>query len=69
MNNQQKSITYPLVILATLFLLTGCSDVVEGGAHMAYGFSTFMMGVLKFFIFIAVAVLIFGFIGSLFKSK
>jgi hypothetical protein len=55
-----------LSILLIMFVTSGCSDIIEGGAHIGYGITTFLIGLLKIGGIILLIVVVFAIIASFF---
>lgn len=50
-----------------MFITSGCSDLIEGGAHIGYGITTFLIGLLKIGGIILLIVVVFAIIASFFN--
>lgn len=57
-----------LSLLSISILLSSCSDIIDGTVHMAYGFTTFMLGLFKLVVFILIAILVIGLIVNIIKK-
>lgn len=55
-----------LSILLIMFVTSGCSDIIEGGAHIGYGITTFLIGLLKIGGIVLLIVVVFAIIASFF---
>lgn len=56
-----------LNVLLIMFVTSGCSDIIEGGAHIGYGITTFLIGLLKIGGIILLIVVVFAIIASFFN--
>lgn len=56
-----------LGVLLLMFITSGCSDLIEGGAHIGYGITTFLIGLLKIGGIILLIVVVFAIIASFFN--
>lgn len=58
-----------LGFLLLMFVTSGCSDIIEGGAHIGYGVTTVLLAIAKWVLIIIVGGLILAFIIGLFNRN
>lgn len=55
-------------LIGISILLSSCSDIIDGTAHMAYGFTTLMLGLFKLVIFLLLAIFVIALIVNIIKK-
>ncbi|WP_129595319.1 hypothetical protein [Seramator thermalis] len=55
--------------LVLMFVLSGCSDLIEGGLYVGYGITTILFTILKWLLIIGGIVFVIAFIVGLFNKK
>ena len=64
----KKHIVLKVLALFMVLSLYGCGEMLNGAGHMAYGFSTFMIGLFKFIGILLLIVVVVAFIINVIKS-
>ncbi len=55
--------------LVLMFVLSGCSDLIEGGLYVGYGITTILFTIFKWLLIIGGIVFVIAFIASLFNKN
>lgn len=58
-----------LGVLLLMFVISGCSDLIEGGLYVGYGITTILFTILKWLLIIGGIVFVIAFIVGLFNKK
>jgi len=64
----KKQIVLKVVALFMILSLSSCGEMLSGAGHMAYGFSTFMIGLFKFVGILILIVVVVAVIVNIIKS-
>ena len=69
MNYKSKRVSVKqTLILSSLFLLVGCSDIISGTGHVMYGITTILMAIIKIIGVLLIIALVIGVVKAIIQG-